>query len=565
MNNLKPANLEPRLITIAKIVTWHGKRQTIPAELANWVRTHKLVVWLTLLLAFIGAVHAFNMLNFPYYENDEGVYVSQAWAILREGQLAPYTYWYDHAPAGWILIAGWAFLTGGFHTFGTSVASGRVLMLLLHLASAALLFGIARTLSRHVWVASLAVLLFSLPAYALYFERRVLLDNIATFWVLLSLYLLLSGRFTLSRAWGSALAFGIAALTKENMAFLFPALAALTLWRADRSHRAFAVLGWVALVSSVVSMYALMAVIKSELFPTGTLLGGTAAHVSLLGTLSYQASRGKDGGLFDWNSGFWSAVRAWSQDEPLLVIGGTISAAFSLLLIRRNPAQCLVGACALLLWAFLARGGIVLSFYLLPSIPFLAINIALALGVAVDLAANTLVRGQRPETRNLLTTVATSVIAAGCVVSLAIGYLSTEMGNAAPLRSDLTSLTTLSNNSDTAWTNKQANAQEQATQWITQHVSPNQTVVIDDAIWVDLHESHPLAHWYWKVDLDPAIRDGIFHDKWQNIDYILINADMPREAQVNQLTLVQQAMAHCTVVAHFDTGGWPLQICKIHP
>ena len=27
-----------------------------------------------------GVVHGHNMFNFPYYENDEGVYVAQAWA-----------------------------------------------------------------------------------------------------------------------------------------------------------------------------------------------------------------------------------------------------------------------------------------------------------------------------------------------------------------------------------------------------------------------------------------------------------------------------------------------------
>src|SRR4051794_1180936 len=72
-------------------------------------------------------VHSYNMFGYPLSLGDEGIYMSQAWAVLRTGQLAPYTYQYDHAPAGWLLIALWSGLTGGFHSFGTAVDGGRVL------------------------------------------------------------------------------------------------------------------------------------------------------------------------------------------------------------------------------------------------------------------------------------------------------------------------------------------------------------------------------------------------------------------------------------------------------
>src|SRR5690349_21345810 len=66
-----------------------------------------------LLIAFVA--HAFNMFNFPAftYNGDEGIYTGQALAVLRDGQLASYTYWYDHAPAGWILLAAWMVVSGG--------------------------------------------------------------------------------------------------------------------------------------------------------------------------------------------------------------------------------------------------------------------------------------------------------------------------------------------------------------------------------------------------------------------------------------------------------------------
>ncbi len=534
-----------------------------PPATARWIVRHWERLLIGAILLVTGLAHGINMFNFPYIENDEGVYTSQAWAILREGQLAPYTYWYDHAPAGWILIAAWALLTGGFHTFGATAASGRVLMLVLNIASSALLYGIARTVSRHAWVATFAVLLFSLPAYSVYFERRVLLDNIATFWVLLSLYLLIAGRFTLTRVWASALTFGIAVLSKENAVFLLPALIILTYWRADRSHRRFAVAGWVTLVGSVVSLYFLMAVIKGELFPTGTLLGGAAPHVSLLGTLSYQASRGKDGGLFALNSAFWSSVRTWGQNEPLLVIGGTICAGLSVLLIKQHRIVGLLGLCSFLLWAFLARGGIVLGFYLIPSIPFLALNVALMLGVLVDYIYAFLTRWQAWGVVRVTATMGISVVTVACLLSLVIGYMSPELSTAEPTHNQATALADANINPLTPWTNKQAIAQAQATQWIEQNVGPNQTVVVDDSYWVDLHATHPHVQWYWKIDLDPAIRDGVLHDDWRNIDYILVNLQIPTEVQQARLTLVQEALAHCVVVARFDTGGWPISICKV--
>ncbi|KPV50408.1 hypothetical protein SE17_27115, partial [Kouleothrix aurantiaca] len=72
-------------------------RLAAPAHAAEWL----LIAGL--LLAGLIA-HDLNMFNFPSftYNGDEGIYTGQALAVLR-GQLTPYTYFYDHAPAGWIL------------------------------------------------------------------------------------------------------------------------------------------------------------------------------------------------------------------------------------------------------------------------------------------------------------------------------------------------------------------------------------------------------------------------------------------------------------------------------
>ena len=81
-----------------------------------------------------GAVtHGWNVFRYPLYLTDEGIYMGQAWAVLRDGRLSPYTYFYDHAPMGWLTIAGWVgILPGSFSAFGNAINTGRVLMLLGH-------------------------------------------------------------------------------------------------------------------------------------------------------------------------------------------------------------------------------------------------------------------------------------------------------------------------------------------------------------------------------------------------------------------------------------------------
>ena len=191
----------------------------------NKIKEHKKdLLVLAILLLISGVAHGYNMFHFPYYENDEGTYISQAWSLLTQGKLAPYTYFYDHAPVGWFLIALWAKLTGGFFTFGFSINSGRVLMLVLHLLSTALLFGVAKKLFKSNLTATLASLIFTLSPLGIYFQRRVLLDNIMVFWLLLALLLILGNRRKLRHFIGSAIAFGIAILTKETAIFFYPAL-----------------------------------------------------------------------------------------------------------------------------------------------------------------------------------------------------------------------------------------------------------------------------------------------------------------------------------------------------
>jgi hypothetical protein len=536
------------------------------------------------ILLIAGLAHGIGMFNNPFYLGDEGIYMSEAWAVVKQLRLDPYTYTYGHAPFGWLQIALWIVLVGGFHVFGTTIETGRALMLVFQIGSTYLLYRIARKISGNVMVAVIACLLFALSPYAIYIHRRVLLDNITTFWMLLSIVILLAERLTLTRVWMSAIAFAVAVLSKENAVLLLPALAYLVYYRAHKSHKGFATLGWVTITASIISMYVLLAILKGELFPPGTLLGGNAPHVSLLGSAGWQATREHDGGVFDLHSKFWHTVGLWSNAEPDLIIGGSIFAIISILMIKRHRLIGIMGLATFSLWIFLMRGSLVLDFYIAPELPFMALNIALVLGVAGN-ALVALVRdfqglrfrlafpkaivvsldppiGQ-PSTGRKMAVGLTSVLVqiallSCCLVGLQTEYASPVLG----LQQDPLSLWKGANSVTT---------QKEAIQWVQTHVPTCDSIIIDPYMWTDLHDipnkpnvEYTYAHNYWQAELDPAILTKVFHNDWHNVDYIVATPGLLFDAHYYHLKLVEDALAHSTQVASFNASDWQINVFQVH-
>ena len=93
-----------------------GIRQVVPMRrqiriaVEEWLRAHRrsLVVLLPL-LALVGVVHAKGMAGYPRWVDDPGTYLSQAWSFQYERALSPYSYFYDHAPAGWMQLGAYPF------------------------------------------------------------------------------------------------------------------------------------------------------------------------------------------------------------------------------------------------------------------------------------------------------------------------------------------------------------------------------------------------------------------------------------------------------------------------
>lgn len=543
------------MITTAKItVVKHRERSRLYWEIA-------LVV---LLLVIAGIVHGVNMFHYPYIEDDEGTYMFQASAVVHIGKLAYYTYWYDHAPAGWIQIALWSFMTGGFHTFGSSIYSGRVLMLIIQSASTLLVYRIGRNISKSMMVPFAAALLFVLSPYGLYYHRRILLDNIATMWMLLSIYWLVSGRPTLRGYWFSAISLAISVLSKEITIFLVPVMLGMVYWRSDRSHRVLAIVGWLTLFSAIVSVYPLMATIKNELLPAGTLLSDHSKHVSLIESLFFQSQRAQDGGIFNAHSMVRTKMNGWIVDDPILCVGGGLSALISLLFLRKRPIVAFVGLATLALSTFLLRNGLVLDFYLVPLLPVLALSLVLVLESLLDvlffLAQRRAKRVGRVKPNVGIRRCVEQGIILGTVLSTIVYflYMSHGMGLHGKYLSSV-------NDPLLYWDGMQANAQTEATTWVEHHLPRSSRLVIDESMGPDLYDDgYKLAHYYWRIAEDPAIGLEVFHDDWHNFDYIITTPQMMDDVRQNNMKLIQDGVAHSTVVAHFIDNSYMVEIRQVN-
>lgn len=495
-------------------------------------------------LALIALVaHGLNMLNNPGQAGlgDEGIYMSQAWAVLRQGRLAPYTYFYDHAPAGWIMLGAWMGLTGGPFTFGNAIDGGRVLMLLLHLAMTPMLYRLTRRLGAGAPAAALATLLFSLSPLAVFYQRLVLLDTIMLFWALLSLTLLLDGRGRLSRFALSGVCFGLAALSKETAIFLTPAMLYIA-WQQRREHHGrFALLGWAVPMAVVLSLYPLFAALKGELLPAGSSfafflfnISTGGEHVSLVEALTWQATRG-GGGMLNLNNQFWQFVRGdWMVRDPLLVGGGAVAVAINLLRGLRDRQALAAGLLGALPLYYLGRGGVVLVFYVLFAIPFLCLNLALLADVLL----------RRLPRR------AAALAAGAATLALLGGY--SAAGTLAPL-----------------YLARPADAARESVAWVKQHVPPESRIVTHDDPWTDLHEpgfggpAFPYAHNHWKVALDPEIRGGVFKDDWRTVDYILHLPGIEGIFEETDNTVTIEALRNAHLLKRWERDGDVIELWKV--
>lgn len=495
--------------------------------------------------------HGYNLSQYPLFLTDEGIYVQQAWSLVNDGRLSPYTYFYDHAPGGWIVMAGWAgVLPGGFHAFGNEVGTMRVLMLVAHVASVGLLFGIVRALTNSAVGAFIAAFIVNFSPLAIYYQRMVLLDNLMVFWLLLAAYLLINGRGRIGTAMIAGFAFGISVITKENAIYFVPALGYLAHRQAKgQQNRRFLTRFWWIAATVPVASYVLFALFKSEFFPTRLnfdLHNPPADHVSLLYSLWWQLNRTSPKG----HSVFLEMMQgSWLPRDPLLLIGGSVAVLAVLGLWFRDRAHrpgYLVAALLVLGYAFyLGRGSQLLDFYVAPVLPLLALNVGVLFGhfasrVAVPVRAGA----------------AASLVAAALLVPDA--YVLHHDTHGRVQFQDLYHL-------------RLTTMQEQQIDFVRANIPPDARIIMDDDIWTALHDRKPVfpnAHSHFKASSDPYVRDKVFRSDWRNIDYVVMSNRMHASMAANNADgreswILEAVDKHSQQIWGAERGNVQLAIFKI--
>jgi hypothetical protein len=518
----------------ASVVPLHGV--TIPpsrrrSRVLSWICVHRLsLVIVAGLLVTVGVVHWIGYDRFPGRINDdEGTYVSQAWAVQHRHTLAHYTYWYDHPPVGWITIAGYAWLTRAFGRLPTAVSVGREFMVWVHVVSAAMIYLLARRLGYHRLAAAGAVLLFGLSPLAVPLQRMVFLDNPAVMWTLAALVLAASPRRSLAASAGSAVCFAIAVLSKETIAALFPALFLLLWQHTSPKTRRYRIALFLTLLGAAVFVYPLYAILKNELFEG-------PGHVSLLWAIKWQLfDRPSTGSLLDPSSGTYAIARSWLDNDPLLLGAGVIVTPVGLL-IRRTRAVALALAIQVVM---LCRNGYLPFPYAIAMVPFAALTIA---GVADQLCKGPADerRSWHPEhsrtSRTWLVALARRTGQLGVVLAVTVSLvvIGPAWGQAA----------------QRAMTEDHSQPPKQALAYVLAHVPRGSILLVDDNLWADLVRRgfNPNPVWFYKLDLDPAIRTR-FRNGWRDVDYVVLGRLPP--TTLRDLPLVAAAIGHSEVVASF--------------
>jgi hypothetical protein len=484
----------------------------------------KIPLLLVVVLFLALFTHGWNLFQYPYYEGDEGIYVSQAWSFLKQGSLSPYHYWYDHPPLGWITMAAWPTLFGGnFFVFGeSSIDNMRVFMLITHVVSALLVYYIAKRLSGKSVVGLAAVVLFTFSPLFVYYQRRVLLDNLMTFWILASYALLLKYDRSLWHIAFSGIFLGIGVLTKIP-ALVFAPLFLLVLlfphffdFASKRSVNIREVIQpaviWLFAFLCVVGSFLLYTVIKGEFLPSSVSNTGKA---SFLDGISFQLERKSPEPLLQPGSSFRVALSDWLRKDAFMVYVGAASIIISLFLLRKIPRATSVLLIVVAYLGFMMRGGVVTNFHILPLIPFIVILTVLLLGYIAH-SVDEFLHEKTSYTAMSTFFLRHHVVFSTCVLVIVLcSFATSEKGY---LTRDETS-------------NHNASIR-----YIKENFDNETSVMMDVQGLVDLWDprninskTFPRADWFSKLIYDDYIQDYKYEGKWSSIDYVLVSHELLRQ------------------------------------
>jgi len=231
---------------------------------------------------------------------------------------------------------------------------------------------------------------------------------------------------------------------------------------------------------------------------------------------------------------------AWTHGDFLLMVLSIAAPIYNLIAGWWNRKQLLLSLFAISYWILLIRGGVVLSFYIIPMIPLVAINAIIA-----------------------FTSIATwlgKLVRFGLVPALLIFAI---IGVIVPY--DL-------QHAEIAFTQHPTSAQTDAMVWVRNNVPHNDVIVINSYLYMDLRQpdsegvgdgaTFPNAHIYWNIAYDPELYTGLLQGNWDRIDYIVADSEMLHDIQTvgGPMLLIDKALQHSILRIEFQANDNDSQI-----
>ena len=539
-----------------------------------------LTAWPTLaVLGVVAIVHGVNLSGWPAFLNDdEGTYMARAWAVQTglgaHGGPAPYTYWYDHPPFGWMQLALWTWLTGTFRAGTHAVVSGRMAMLVVVVVTTALIYVLARRLGASRWAGWLAMALFGLSPLALAYTRLVMLDSFGLPWIVGAFVLALSPRRSLLAYAGAGVLFAGAILSKETYLLLLPALL-LTIWlHVPARARRISLATFGATAAAIGAVYLLFAVLKGELIP------GTG-HVSLIGAVQWQLAQ-RAGSGYVWQSGTdsYDKVSGWLALDPWLLGAATamtplgiavrrlrgVTAAFlTFVIVALRPGylpfSLVTGA---LPWAaLLAACGVDVVVRDVPNAVVAArsrlssAKLMRTLGAGTDdIGASDVSSGRKPYRSAL--TAGTRLVASYRATIAAVAVMVGVFMIPSWWTTDAHAMTTRSNT-----------AFSQAEAWATSYIPKTAVVVTDDNMWTDLVDAGFAPNrviWFWELDQDSDVKRR-YPGGWRQVGWVIATPSVQANVAGSPTAIpgVVDALAHSRLVVRFGSGATAIEIRRVIP
>lgn len=467
--------------------------------------------------------------RWPAWGQDEGTYTDQAVAVLN-GRISWYTYWYDHPPVGWMLLAPFI---GVLKLFGFDyMTAARIVSAVCLIISSMLVYGISYRITARRYLSLLAPALLLTGALTWTSGRMVFLDVYALPLFLGSIFLFLDSK---KRLWHYAIAgilFAVSVLCKETFLLFLPGILYLAWQRLSeydperrRILRPFAFTAALTTIVLLVGSYPVFAMMRGELLPG-------EGHVSLWDAVMFQlVDRDGSGRVWEAGSVKQELWLSWIHADPILLL----SLAASVLLVFVRQWRWLPIAVAGFALPALIGNGYVPVMHIIALLPLAALAWVAYAETGWRLLSRTSIK------------------------PLHVGYASALIAISAialPVRSMAVMDDTDLDANDNINT---------ALAWVSENTSPDANILADGSMIVQIYEMgyeinvDPLTHGvspqsyvvaHEKLDRDPEVAQKF--DNGCDIDYVLLTGQIKADIESLGLSNVTEVLARSTSVWHND-------------